>query len=239
MRGARRLWCAGLLVLFAAAVRGEEPNTLSEKEKAEGWMLLFDGKTTKGWRAYQSQQMTKNWQAIDGKLVRVAGGPGGQGAGGGDDIVTTEEFEDFELSLEWKLEPGGNSGVLYHVSEEPATAWHYAPEVQLLDNAAHPTRDKRQLAGAVYDLYAPSKDATKPAGEWNELRIRVEKGRGTHWLNGEKIVEYEIGSEDWKKRVAESKFREFKKFGTFKKGPICLQDHSERVEFRNIKVRRL
>jgi cytochrome c len=226
-------------VCCSAAANADEPNTLTEKEKTDGWRLLFDGQTTKGWRAYQSKEMTKNWQAIDGALVRVKGGEGGKGAGGGDDIVTTEDFENFELSLEWKIVSGGNSGVLYHVSEEPSTAWHYAPEVQLLDNKPHPTRDKRQLAGACYDLYAPSKDATKPVGEWNELRIKVDHNQVTHWLNGEKVTEYEIGSQDWKDRVAKSKFKEIPKFGTFTKGPICLQDHSDRIEFRSIKVRKL
>jgi cytochrome c len=219
--------------------RADEPNTLTANEKADGWKLLFDGKTTAGWRGYQKKEMPPGWKVIDGVLVRNSGGEGGKGAGGGDDIVTTEEFENFELSLEWKIVAGGNSGVLYHVSEEPETSWHYAPEVQLLDNTAHPTRDARQLAGACYDLYAPSKDVTRAVGNWNELRIKVDHNKVTHTLNGEKIVEYEIGSQDWKDRVAKSKFKDMPKFGTFAKGPICLQDHSDRIEFRNIKVRKL
>jgi hypothetical protein len=214
-----------------------EPNTLSDAEKKQGWKLLFDGKTTAGWRGYKMDKMPPGW-AVDGDaLVRFKGGAGGKGAGGGDDIVTTEQFTDFELQLEYKLVANGNSGVLYHVSEEPVTAWHYAPEVQLLDNAAHPTRDKRQLAAACYDLYAPSKDVTRPVGQWNHLRVLVNGPHVEHWLNGEKMVEYELWSDDWKARVAKSKFKDMPKFGTFKKGPICLQDHSDRVEFRNIKIR--
>ncbi len=210
---------------------------LSDEEKKAGWKLLFDGKTMAGWRGYKMDKMPPGWSVADGCLVRVKGGEGGKGAGGGDDIVTTDEFTDFELQLEYKLVPNGNSGVLYHVSEEPVTAWHYAPEVQLLDNAAHPARDKRQLAGACYDLYAPTKDVTRPVGQWNHLRVLVKGPHVEHWLNGEKVVEYELWSDDWKARVAKSKFKDKPKFGTFKKGPICLQDHSDRVEFRNIKVR--
>jgi hypothetical protein len=174
---------------------------------------------------------------MDGCLGRGKGGAGGKGAGGGDDIVTLESFSNFELQLEYKIVAEGNSGLLYRISEEPITAWHYAPEVQILDNTAHPTRDKRQLSAACYDLYAPVKDATKPVGQWNHLRLVVHGAQVEHWLNGEKVVEYEIGSQDWKQRVAQSKFKDKPKFATFSSGPICLQDHSDRIEFRSIKIR--
>ena len=226
-------------VVAVANAPAAEPNTLTPAEKAAGWKLLFDGKTTAGWRGYQMEKMPPGWTALEGALVRLKGGAGGKGAGGGDDIVTTEEFENFDLSLEWKVVREGNSGVLYHVSEEPVTAWHYAPEVQVLDNSAHPTRDQRQLAGACYDLYAPSKDVTNPPGQWNQMRVLVRGSHVEHWMNGEKIVEYELWSDDWKARVAKSKHKEHPKFGTFKKGPICLQDHTDRIEFRNIKILRL
>ena len=229
---------AALLVLRATFVSGAlTANTLTDDECKAGWKLLFDGKTTTGWRGYKMEKMPPGWSVIDGTLVRVKGGEGGKGAGGGDDIVTTEEFENFEVQLEYKTVPNGNSGVLYHVSEEPITAWHYAPEVQILDNTAHKTRDKRQLAGACYDLYAPSKDTTRPLGEWNHMRILVDGAHVEHWLNGEKVVEYELWSDDWKERVAKSKHKDKPKFGTFKKGPIALQDHTDRLEFRNIKIR--
>ena len=226
-----------LLLSQALSFAASAPNTLSEAERKGGWKLLFDGKTTTGWRGYKMEKMPAGWSVIDGTLVRVKGGEGGKGAGGGDDIVTTEQFENFELQLEYKTVPNGNSGVLYHVSEEPVTAWHYAPEVQILDNTAHKTRDKRQLAGACYDLYAPSKDTTRPLGEWNHMRILVDGAHVEHWLNGEKVVEYELWSDDWKERVAKSKHKDRPKFGTFKKGPIALQDHTDRLEFRNIKIR--
>ena len=244
---ARRL--PSLLVLAAALlacrvdVRGanqaREPNTLTDAEKQAGWRLLFDGKTTEGWRGYRMNTLPPGWKVSDGVLARVSGGAGGKGAGGGDDIVTTEEFENFDLCLEWKIVAKGNSGVLYHVSEEPVTAWHYAPEVQILDNTAHPTRNPKQLAGACYDLYAPAKDATKPLGQWNHMRILVQGAHVEHWMNGEKIVEYALWSADWNRSVAASKFKSHPKFGTFRKGPICLQDHSDRIEFRSIKIRPL
>ena len=234
---------AALMLIFYIAVSGaeedREPNTLTEAEKQAGWELLFDGKTTKGWRGYRKETLPPGWKAVDGVLARVHGGPGGKGAGGGDDIVTTEAFENFDLHLEWKIVAKGNSGVLYHVSEEPITAWHWAPEVQVLDNTAHPGRSTKQLAGACYDLYAPSKDVTKPVGRWNHLRLLVQGPHVEHWLNGEKIVEYELWSEDWKQRIANSKFKNRPEFGTIRKGPICLQDHSDRIEFRNIRIRPL
>lgn len=234
---------AAVLVVSGVNVNAEDgsptPNTLTPAEKQAGWRLLFDGQTTAGWRGYKMETMPPGWQASDGALVRVSGGAGGKGAGGGDDIVTTEEFDNFDLRLEWKVRKNGNSGVLYHVSEEPVTAWHFAPEVQILDNTSHPNRSKLELAGACYDLYAPSKDVTKPPGEWNQMRIIVNGAHVEHWINGEKVVEYELWSDDWNQRVARSKHKGRPKFGTFKKGPICLQDHTDRIEFRNIKLRPL
>jgi hypothetical protein len=233
------LWACGEDARAEDESKTQPPNTLTAAEKQAGWRLLFDGKTTSGWRGYQMDAMPPGWEVIDGSLVRVRGGAGGKGAGGGNDIVTTEPFENFELLLDWKLVENGNSGVLYHVSEEPVTSWHYAPEVQLLDNAPHPNRDKRQLAGACYDLYAPAKDATKPAGQWNRLRLVVQGPHVEHWMNGEKVAQYELWSDDWNRRVVNSKHKDRAKFGTFKTGLICLQDHSDRVEFRNVKLRPL
>ena len=237
-----RYFAASVLALLLTPIclLAEGPlNQLTEAEQAAGWKLLFDGQTTDGWRGYQMKAMPPGWQVSDGALVRTRGGAGGKGAGGGDDIVSLEEFDSFELVLQWRTVSNGNSGVLYHVSEEPVTSWHYAPEVQILDNTKHPTRDKRQLAGACYDLYAPSKDVTRPVGQWNELRLVVNGPQVEHWLNGEKIVQYELWSDDWNERVAKSKFKDKPQFGTIKKGPICLQDHSDQIAFRNIKIRRL
>jgi hypothetical protein len=225
-----------LTSIAATAAEDVAPNTLTEAEKAAGWRLLFDGKTTDGWRGYKMKDMPKGWKVIDGILSRVSGGEGGKGAGGGDDIITTEEFDDFDLKVEWRVVKGGNSGILVRVSEDATTAWHTAPEMQVLDNSIHETRKKEQLAGACYDLYAPPEDVTVPFGGWNRARIRAEGNKITHWLNDVKLVEYEIGSDDWNKRVAASKFKDMPNFAKQKKGPICLQDHTKLIEFRSIKI---
>jgi hypothetical protein len=231
---------AGLLVwlggTLAVADQEAAPNTLTESEKAAGWKLLFDGKTTDGWRGYGMKQMPPGWKA-DGVLVRVRGGAGGKGAGGGDDIITVERFDNFELSLQWKIVAGGNSGILYRVTEGAITSWHVAPEMQVLDNTRYPNRDKRQLAGACYDLYAPVRDVTRPVGQWNTARVVANGNHVEHWLNGVKLLEYELGSEDWNRRVAASKFRKMARFAKATEGHICLQDHSDRIEYRNIKIR--
>jgi len=234
---------ASLLVanlLWVASARCEQPpNTLTVQEKEAGWRLLFDGQTTEGWRGYNMDKMPPGWKVIDGALVRASGGEGGKGAGGGDDIITTDQFGDFELALQWKVESGGNSGVLYRCVEGAKTSWHVAPEMQVLDNTPHETRKKSQLAGSLYDLYAPDKDVTRPVGEWNDARVVAKGNHVQHWLNGVKVVEYELGSDDWKKRVAGSKFRDMPQFAKARKGHICLQDHTKRLEYRDIKIREL
>jgi cytochrome c len=234
-----------LFILFvaaaAAAQEGQPENTLTDAEKQAGWKLLFDGKSTAGWRGYKMDKMPPGWQVIDGKLVRVSGGAGGKGAGGGDDIVTVEQFDNFELKLDWKIvDRAGNSGLVLRASENAVTSWHTGPEMQILDNAAYPGRDVRQLAGACYDLYAPAKDVSRPRGEWNEARVVANGRHIEHWLNGTKLLEYELGSDDWKERVAKSKFKDMKHFHDPPlKGHICLQDHTARIEYRNIKLRPL
>jgi hypothetical protein len=230
-----------VLALLAAAPVGERNNALSEGEKQAGWQLLFDGKTTDGWRGYKMEKMPPGWKVIDGALVRVSGGAGGKGAGGGDDIITVEQFDDFELQLEWKIvDRAGNSGIILRAAEDAVTSWHTGPEVQILDNAAYPGRSVRQLAGACYDLYAPAKDVSHPRAEWNAVRIVADGRHIEHWLNGVKLLEYELGSDDWKGRVAGSKFKNMKHFQEPPtKGHICLQDHTARIEYRNIKIRPL
>jgi len=230
-----------VLVLLAAAPDDKPNNSLTEKEKVAGWKLLFDGKTTDGWRGYKKDSMPPGWKVIDGALVRVSGGAGGKGAGGGDDIITVEQFDNFELQLEWKIvDRAGNSGLVLRASEDAVTSWHTGPEMQILDNAAYPGRDVRQLAGACYDLYAPSKDVSRPRGEWNAVRVVADGRRIEHWLNGVKLLEYELGSDDWQARVAKSKFKDMKHFLELPtKGHICLQDHTARIEYRNIKIRPL
>ena len=230
-------------MLLAAAAPAPPPtrnhNTLSDAEKAAGWRLLFDGKTTQGWRGYKMDAMPPGWKVVDGVLARVSGGAGGKGAGGGDDIVTVEQFDNFELQLDWRiLDKAGNSGVVLRAAEDAATSWHTGPEYQLLDNSAYAGRSVKELAGACYDLYAPPKDVSRPQGQWNTTRVVADGRHVEHWLNGTKLVEYELGSDDWKRRVAASKFKDMKHFKDPPlKGHICLQDHTARLEFRDIKIR--
>lgn len=218
-----------------AACAQRPPNTLSDEERAAGWRLLFDGATTRGWHGYGLRQMPEGWQVIDGALTRVAR------AG---DIVTDETFADFELALEWKVEPGGNSGIFYRgiESDRPrdVAIFESAPEMQVLDDERHADgKSPLTSAGAAYGLYPAPRGVVKPAGEWNAARIVVRGNAVEHWLNGVKVVEYELGGEDWRRRVAGSKFREWPAYGTARRGVIGLQDHGDRVAFRNIRIRPL
>jgi len=190
---------------------------------------LFDGKTTAGWRGFRQAQMPEGWRVIDGALTRT-------GAGG--DIVSVEEFGDFELSLEWKLGANGNSGVFFRVTEDDPVMWHTAPELQLIDNgySKEPLKPA-QFAGANYDLHPPARDATKPPGTWNETRLLVKGSHVEHWMNGVKVVEYELWSDDWERRVRASKFKDFPRYARARRGHIGLQDHGDPVAFRNMKIR--
>lgn len=235
---------AALLLAVAAAVpacaqqatksAGEPPpNTLTAEERAAGWRLLFDGRTTNGWRGFRQDRVPDGWTVEDGTLTRAA-------AGG--DIVTVDEFENFELTLEWKVEPGGNSGIFFRVVEDDDVrqTYHSGPEMQVLDNARHPDgRSPLTSAGANYGLHAPVRDVSRPAGEWNRVRLVVNGAHVEHWLSGVKVVEYELWTEDWERRVRESKFVEWPRYGRARVGRIALQDHGDRVWYRNIKVREL
>lgn len=205
-------------------------NTLTAKEKAGGGRLLFDGKTTNGWRGYRQQTMPEGWQAVDGALTRV---------GKAGDIITIDDFADFELTLEWNVAPGGNSGVFYRVTEDADAMWKTAPEMQVLDDAAYKDLTPDHFTGANYALHAPTRSVANPPGSWNQARILVKGPHVEHWLNGVKIVEYELWSEDWERRVRGSKFKEHPRYGRARRGHIGLQDHGDRVAYRNIKVREL
>ncbi len=208
-------------------------NRLSEAEEAEGWRLLFDGRTTAGWHGFGQEQMPGGWQVIDGCLVRT--GPGG-------DISTDEEFGNFELAIEWRICAAGNSGIFYRAAEggEYRYPWQTGPEMQVLDNAEHADgRSKLTSAGSNYALYAPEVDATRPIGLFNAARIVVHGSHVEHWLNGRKLLEYELGSADWKQRVAASKFASMPGYGSASKGHIVLQDHGDKVWYRNIRIRTL
>lgn len=206
-------------------------NTLSEAEKSAGWRLLFDGQTTTGWRSYGKPTLSDGWVAQDGALTRT-------GAGG--DIISNDQFKNFELSIDWKIEPGGNSGIFYRASEENDEIYWNAVEMQVLDDAKHPDgQNPLQSAGAAYDLYPAPRGHVRPGGEWNTARLIVNGNHVEHWLNGFKMVEYELGSADWNSKVAGSKFKPHLKFGKNAQGHIGLQDHGNVVAYRNIKIRAL
>jgi len=224
---------AALAVLAGVASGADEtaPNTLTPKEKAEGWRLLFDGATTSGWRGFRQTQMPAGWQVVDAALTRV---------GPATDIVTIDEFGDFELTIDWSIPPNGNTGVFYRVTEEDEVMWHTAPEFQIIDNAYNKEPLKPvQLAGANYDLQPPSRDVTRPVGSWNQARLLMRGAHVEHWLNGVKVVEYQLWTDEWERRVRESKFRDYPRYARARRGHIGLQDHGDRVRFRNIKIREL
>jgi hypothetical protein len=205
--------------------------SLTAAERAEGWRLLFDGRTTEGWRGYKRPAAPPSWRAIDGELVRVAGGG---------DLITTEQFGDFELALEWKVGQAGNSGVFYRMTEEGEQSYHTAIEMQVLDDAGHADGQSRLTsAGSLYGLYPAPEGVVKPAGEWNSARILVRGNHVEHWLNGQKIVDAELWSDDWNRRLAASKFTQWPGFARAARGHIGLQDHGDRVAFRNIRLRDL
>ena len=206
---------------------------LSDAEAAEGWQLLFDGTSTEGWHSYLKEGV-EGWKAENGELISE---------GGHGDLITDAQYENFELSLEFKISPGGNSGIIYRVVEDakyPAT-YMTGPEYQLIDdNGWKDSLTDKQKTGANYDVDAPAGIHSKPPGEYNQARILVNGSHVEHWLNGQKVVEYELWSPEWEKKVANSKWKTVADYGRAKSGKIALQDHGDGVTtFRNIKIRPL
>ena len=228
---ARPVLLGVVLVLLATPLSAQEHNRLNATERAAGWQLLFDGNSLTGWRGYNSESMPTGWSAENGMLIRT--GPGG-------DIITEQQFADFELSLEWLVGPSGNSGVLFRAVEGQEEVSHGATEMQILDDAGHPDgRSPLTSAGSNYGLHGVPRGNVKSAGEWNTSRIVVVNNQVEHWLNGDKVVEYELGSADWAQRVANSKFAQWPAYGRASRGHIGIQDHGDRVSFRNLKIREI
>ena len=216
-------------------------NTLSPEEVAAGWQLLFDGVSTDGWRGCNRDVFPEaGWGVGDGDLIVMASDGSEEGMGG--DIVSEAEFSSFELLFEFLVTPVGNSGVFYRVEEHPELAmWQVAPEYQVLDDSAYiamGTMDMHtHLTGDNYDLQPSVVRASNPIGEWNQGRILVDGTHVEHWLNGRKVLEFDRAGKTFRALVAASKFKKYKNFGLYPKGHILLQDHNDRVSFRNIKIR--
>jgi hypothetical protein len=230
-----------LLALVVAACSPGKPSTnasLRMKNDSSGgelndsgWRTLFDGGSLDAWRGFKKDNVPAGWQVVDGALTRI---------GEAGDLITRDQFGDFELTLEWKVAEGGNSGIMYRVTEDADETYETGPEMQVLDDARHKDGQSRlTAAGSAYGLYPAPAGVVKPAGEWNEVRIVVSGNHVEHWLNGVKVVEYELGSADWKAKVAASKFKQWPGYGRSTSGHIALQDHGDRVAYRNIKVRPL
>ena len=245
----------GVVVAALAAVlqtmppAAARPNELTAAERAAGWRLLFDGRTLTGWRGLGYDSVpTAHWKVTDGAIEKIASGnvpklADGQPAHGGD-LMTVDSFGDFEVAFEWKVAPGANSGVKYNVSEQlsMSQAPNHAAlgfEYQILDDDRHEDgKLPSHRAGALYDLIAPNaRKHLRPVGEWNQSRIVFRGRHGEHWLNGEKIVEFDLGTPRMDSLIAASKYRSIPGFADRRAGHIVLQDHGDEAYFRSIKVR--
>jgi hypothetical protein len=222
-------------------------NTLSAEETAQGWILLFNGKTGEGWRGVNKTVFPAGWVVEDGLLRCVGSGRGEAGSeNGGDILYAARQFSNFDLKLEWKISKGGNSGVFYLGKEIPGKEiWRTAPEFQVLDNDNHPDamlgKDGNRKAGSLYDLIPAKPQNTKPAGEWNSIEIICYQGTVVHKQNGETILEYHLWTPEWNELVRNSKFPSYNPdwANVPKEGYIALQDHGNDVWYRNIKIRPL
>jgi len=222
----------------AAQPHAAAPNTLTDVEKKAGWILLFDGHSLDGWRGYKKTHATDSrWKVEDGALTLTA--DNGKDTHGERDIITKDTFEQFELVVDWKIAKGGNSGIKYFVLEDGNSAIGH--EYQVIDDERHPDAKvgpHRQTA-AFYDVFQANDRPIKPAGEWNTTRIVVRGQTVEHWLNGKKVLQYELNSPALNAAIEKSKFKGMERFGKRQNGYILLQDHGNQVWFRNIKIRRL
>jgi len=219
----KRLLSAALILLVMAGV--------TRAEKPGEWIDLLAKDSMSAWRPYDAQGSLRNWHLKDG-VLHLSEKSG--------DLITRQQFEDFELRLEWKIKAEGNSGVLYRVRTGDKKPWHSGPEYQIIDNALLKGDKKTsQATGALYDLVSPAKSKLNPPGEWNSSRIKWQKNVIEHWLNGTRVVSIDATKDEWKALVADSKFAKHNQFAAGSKGHICLQDHRHETWFRKIRIRRL
>ncbi len=213
-------------------------NTLTDAERADGWVLLFDGTDINAnWRGYKMDSVPTNWEIEDGAIFLNPNNYGNPG-----DIISREQYGEFEFSLEWKVAPASNSGIMYHAVESDEYEFPYetGPEMQVLDNDRHGDAKIRQhRAGDLYDLIESSVENVRPVGEWNDVRIIVQGNRLQHWQNGEKVIETTMWDDNWDALIADSKFATWPGFGKSNVGHLVLQDHGDPVWFRNLKIKKL
>ena len=229
------LFTAIALVIMSFVNDGrQKDNTLTEKEKKEGWILLFDGTTMNGWRAYKNKA-SEGWDVKNGELYCKE-----EAVKSRADLITSNQYENYELKIDWKITPKKNSGIIYMVTEENGASFESGPEYQLIDDIGYPAKlNDKQLSGANYDMHAPSAKVSNPAGEWNHTKIVINKGHVEHWLNGTKVVDYQLWTPEWEQLKANSKWKDVKPYGMSKSGHIALQDHGGGVAFKNIKLKPL
>jgi hypothetical protein len=235
---------SSVLIVGLAASCGSNSGSKKEAEKDDGFVSIFDGKTTNGWRGYDKPAFPDHgWEVVDGTLHCIGSGTGEAGDGG--DIIYDKKLTNFELSLEWKISEGGNSGIFILAQEIPGEPiYKSSPEMQILDNDKHPDArlgvDGNRQAGSLYDLIPAVPQNVKPAGEWNQAGILVYEGTVVFSQNGANVVEFHLWTDDWKKMVTESKFKDWEWFlNPAKEGYIGIQDHGHDVWFRNIKLKEL
>lgn len=235
-RPTMRILSIAIAFCLAFSLTSRAQNTLTAQEKKDGWKLLFDGKTTKGWHVYLNKSNGAAWKATDGSL---SFDPQAEGKG---DLLSDGEYENFELSVDWKVEEGGNSGIIFLAVESPKYehAWHTGPEMQCLDNDRHPDgKIPKHRAGNLYDLIASKQESVKAPMEWNTAKIICNKGHLELWLNNVLQVETTMFTPEWAAMIKGSKFVKYPDFGTARKGHLMLQDHGNKVWFRNIRIREL
>ena len=220
----RKLWLCGLILITTFL----NASSLLADGK---WIFLFDGKSKDAWRGYQRKDFPeKGWVIDQGAFKTIAGGEQV-------DLVTKQKFRNFELELEWKVSPGGNGGIFYRASEEDKEIWHSAPEIQVLDDDKHGDgKNPKTSAGSLYALVAPTGKNLRPVGEFNHFRLVLRGNHGEHWLNGVKVVEYELDSPKLRELIAQSKFKDMTRFAMLSEGHIGIQHHGQEVWYRNIRV---
>lgn len=221
-----------LLLLGLSFHTHANDNQLTEHEKQQGWQLLFDGKSMSQWRTYQKRDINPKWQIENDAITLTQGGAG--------DIITRQQFDDFELMLDWKISEAGNSGIFFLADETGKYVFSHAPEIQIIDNEKHAdSKLDTHRSGSLYDMVAAPETAYKPAGEWNTVKISLDDGVLQVWQNGVMTVHIVMHSSTWDKLVAASKFANWQGFAEQSKGHIGLQDHGDKVAFKNIKIREL